>query len=94
MYITISTVLARIISATYNYALNYKKVFRSEESIARSAGKYVCLAIVQMACSALLVTGGVRLLSMCPEIIIKIIVDTFLFFVSYKTQQKIIFARR
>ena len=93
MYITISTVLARVISATYNYAINYKKVFRSEESIARSAVKYACLAIVQMACSAVLVTGGVWLLSMCPEVIIKVVVDTFLFFVSYKIQQKIIFAR-
>lgn len=93
MYITISTVLARIISATYNYAINYKKVFHSEESIPRSAVKYACLAVIQMACSAILVTGGVWLLSMCPEIIIKIVVDTFLFFVSYKIQQKIIFAR-
>lgn len=94
MYITISTVLARIISATYNYAINYKKVFRSEESILRSAMKYACLAVIQMACSAALVTGGVRLLTVCPEVIIKVAVDTFLFFASYKIQQKIIFAKR
>lgn len=94
MYITISTVSARIISATYNYAINYKKVFHSEESIARSAMKYACLAVIQMACSAMLVTGGAWLLSVCPEIVIKVVVDTFLFFVSYKIQQKIIFTKR
>lgn len=93
MYITISTVFARIISATYNYVINYKKVFCSEESVARSAVKYTCLAIVQMACSAILVTGGVWLLSVCPEIIIKAVVDMFLFFVSYKIQQKVVFIK-
>ena len=44
-----------------------------------------------MALSAGLVTGGTLLLSFVPEVIVKIIVDTALFFVSYHIQQRYVF---
>ncbi|UZT82624.1 glycosyltransferase [Caproicibacterium sp. BJN0003] len=91
LYVAISTVLARIISATYNYFMNYKVVFKSSESIKTSGIKYAMLAAVQMSMSAFLVTTFVRIFSVIPEVVVKIIIDTILFFVSYHIQQRYIF---
>lgn len=44
-----------------------------------------------MLTSALLTTAGVQLFTFIPESEIKIGVDIFLFFISYKIQQKMIF---
>lgn len=90
-YVAVSTVIARVVSATYNYLINYKLVFKSKEKASASFAKYALLAIIQMSLSALLVTGGVMLLSPLPEVVIKLIVDTILFFISYRVQQTYIF---
>lgn len=92
-YIAISTVLARICSAIFNYAINYKKVFKSNETILKSAIKYFLLAVIQMGCSALFVTLVVRLTN-GNEVLIKVIVDTILFFISFKIQQRFVFAKK
>lgn len=92
-YITLSTVIARVCSATFNYAINYKKVFNSSESIVKSAIKYFILAIIQMGCSALFVTYITKLTNGRAELI-KIIVDTLLFFISFKIQQRLVFAKK
>ncbi|SFU54023.1 bifunctional glycosyltransferase family 2/GtrA family protein [Butyrivibrio sp. INlla21] len=93
-YIAIATVIARIVSATYNFALNYKMVFKSNEKVGKAAIKYVTLAVVQMALSAFLVTMGVKWLVVVPETVVKIVVDTCLFFMSYKIQQKFVYISR
>ena len=54
-YITLSTVLARVLSAAYNYMINYKLVFESRGSILKTLSRYVLLAVCQMSLSALLV---------------------------------------
>lgn len=90
LYVTVSTVAARVISATYNYLMNYLVVFRSDSSKMRSLSKYAALAAVQMSLSALLVTffhgifGG-------QEIFVKLPVDTLLFFVSYFVQREFVY---
>lgn len=91
LYVALSTIVARVISATYNFMINYKKVFKSEEKFSNSALKYAGLAVLQMTCSAIVTTFLVWLFSGCAEVIIKVVVDTVLFFVSYKIQQKYIF---
>ena len=93
-YILTSTVFARIISACYNYAMNYKKVFHSKAKVATSGSKYALLAILQMSCSALMVNCGKMLLPFMQETVIKIFVDIFLFFISYKIQQKFVYRQR
>jgi putative flippase GtrA len=93
-YVILATVFARIISAIYNYFLNYKVVFKSQENIRHSAIKYITLAILQMICSAILVTISVSLLALIPEVVIKAIIDTFLFFVSYCVQQRFVFKKQ
>jgi putative flippase GtrA len=90
-YIAFSTVLARVISAIYNYLVNYKLVFGSKQKVAVSGLKYFVLAVAQMSLSALLVTAGSAFLPALPEVAVKVVVDTILFFISYKVQQKYIF---
>ncbi|MBR1740876.1 MAG: bifunctional glycosyltransferase family 2/GtrA family protein [Lachnospiraceae bacterium] len=90
-YVAVATGIARVISAIYNYTMNNEFVFRSQKRKKISFPRYALLALVQMACSAFLVTVFVILLPMLPELLIKIVVDTGLFFLSYKIQQKYIF---
>ena len=90
-YITVSTVLARVISAVYNYIITYKVVFASKQKVTVSGMKFFLLAVVQMSLSALLVTAGCALLPFLPEVAVKAFVDCVLFFISYTVQQKYIF---
>lgn len=90
-YIIVATIIARIVSSIYNYLVNHKVVFKSNKKLHTSAGKYFALVIVQMILSALLVTVGVKGIVFVPEAIIKVIVDTGLFFLSYYIQRKYIF---
>lgn len=92
-YAAMATVLARVISASYNYAMNYRVVFKSGEKISSSAIKYGLLAIIQMTLSAFFVTFGISILKFVPEVFVKIIVDTALFFISYHIQQRYVFKR-
>lgn len=91
LYIFFSTVIARVISACYNYALNYTKVFHSRARVLSSGSKYALLAIFLMLSSALLVTIGKTILPFMHETLIKIAVDVVLFFVSYKVQQRFVY---
>ena len=91
LYAAVATAIARVISATYNYMMNYKFVFRSKEKKLVSAGKYVTLAVVQMGCSALLVTLAIHLFTHTNEAILKMVVDTVLFFISYQIQKRFVF---
>ncbi len=90
-YAGIATVLARIISSIYNFVVNYGFVFNSKKKKYEAGAKYFILAIVIMLMSATLTTIGVNLFNPLSETIIKIIIDTLLFLVSYKVQQKWIY---
>ena len=89
-YITLSTVMARLLSAAYNYMINYKLVFESRGSILKTLSRYVLLAVCQMSLSALLVNiiypyiGGF-------ETFVKIPVDIMLFFLSYVIQREFVY---
>lgn len=89
-YIMASTVFARVLSAVYNYSINYKVVFESRSSVGVTLAKYFLLAVVQMCCSALLVNflyplfGG-------AEVLVKIPVDVFLFFISFVIQREFVY---
>ena len=91
-YASISTVAARIISAIYNYLINYILVFKSKEKVSKSALRYFILAIIQMLCSTVLVQAGVFTFK-SMEVLIKIIVDVFLFFCSYYIQNRFVFKK-
>lgn len=92
-YITAATVFARVLSAFYNYMLNYKVVFQSESPVTTSLPRYVLLAVVQMGLSAFLVNklypffGGM-------EVLIKIPVDVLLFFLSFVIQREFVYKEK
>ena len=87
LYITVATFLARILSAGYNYLLNYRVVFKSESSHARSLSRYVLLCVVQVCVSALLVTVLHRFIG-GEELLCKLPVDFCLFLVNYFIQRE------
>ena len=91
-YAGAAAILARILSASYNFLINHRLVFKSQVSKRSAALRYFALAVVQMLASALLVTGGVYLLPMVPELAVKIVVDTVLFFISYTIQREMVFS--
>ena len=89
-----STVVARIISSLFNYFVNQKLVFKT--AARNSFLRYYALCIVQMIASAILVSSissviaGGNLL----KTIIKLVVDTCLFFVSFGIQREWVFKKR
>ncbi len=85
-----ATVLARIISATVNYLINHKAVFKSKKSSRRSFPRYALLCVIQMLLSAALVTwfSGIMTVS---STLIKIVVDLLLFLLSFQIQRRWVF---
>ena len=94
LYVTIATVSSRVISAVYNYLINYKFVFKSKASRSTSLTKYALLAIIQMSLSAGIVSLIVFLIPNCWETLVKAIVDTILFLISYSVQQRFVFSSK
>ncbi|MBR4208535.1 MAG: bifunctional glycosyltransferase family 2/GtrA family protein [Lachnospiraceae bacterium] len=92
-----STVIARVCSGLFNYNFN-RIIFRSKaKDIASSGPKYLLLWFVQMMLSGLIVKG-LALISGTESAglttLIKMVVDTVLFFISYKIQQAWVFKRK
>ena len=94
IYITLATVGARVISAVYNYLINYKFVFKSKASKGTSLTKYALLAIIQMCLSAGIVTAFVMIFPGSWETLVKVITDTILFLISYSVQQRFVFSSK
>ena len=94
LYVTFATVGARVISAVYNYLINYKFVFKSSASHTTSLTKYALLAIIQMSLSAGIVSLIVHFFPGCWETLVKAIVDMILFLISYAVQQRFVFSSK
>lgn len=88
--ILIATIVARIVSSLYNFVINRNAVFRSKNNINISMAKYYVLCICQMMCSAYMVLIGVKFCG-GHESVIKLIIDSGLFIISYQIQRKWIF---
>ncbi|MBD5524531.1 MAG: hypothetical protein HDR04_08940 [Lachnospiraceae bacterium] len=89
-YIVAATVCARVISAVYNFLINYRVVFKSKGNLAVTAGKYCLLALCQMLCSAFLVNALHGLIG-GTEVLIKMPVDIILFFLSFVIQREFVY---
>ena len=90
-YIAVSTAMARIMSACFNYTVNHKLVFESSEKVSSAGTKYGILALVKLGLSAALVSAGKRLLPSAAEVVIKMFVDTALFVTSFLIQKNLVF---
>lgn len=86
--INISNILARIISATYNYIVNKRMVFNSNKKIYNTFVGYVMLAIIILAVNTMLLNIFVNVFN---PFFSKIMVELILFIFSYVIQKKIIF---
>lgn len=89
-YIMMATVLARILSAIYNFTINYKVVFKSHDNAGRAIVKYACLAVFIMLASGFLVEK-IYALTLWPEVLIKVPVDVLLFLVSFWVQREFVY---
>lgn len=91
--ILISTVGARLASSVTNYIINRNVVFKGGDRIFQSGFRYFLLVIAQLLCSWILVTFLYASIKWNTTVL-KVIVDTCLFFVSYKIQHRWIFSAR
>ena len=90
-YIMLATILARVISAVYNFTINYKVVFKGKGSKGSAAIKYILLAVCIMLLSGGIVSFFHGILPMAPEFAVKIPVDTVLFLLSFFVQREIVY---
>ena len=90
-YIMLSTILARVISAIYNFTINYRVVFKGKGSGAKAAVKYIALALCIMFLSGTLVSFFHGLIPSAPEFVVKIPVDILLFLMSFFVQREIVY---
>lgn len=92
-HIIVSTYVARGISGAFNFLMNRRVVFGAgKTALLPSIIKYILIAVLIASLSALIVNGLFLILGW-NKTVIKIIVDTLLFFVSYKLQQAFVFNR-
>ena len=91
-YVEVSTAIARICSGLFNYNFN-RIIFKSKAKDALVSGpKYLVLWLVQMVISAYSVKY-VAMWTGFPSPVVKIVIDTILFFISYKIQQMWVFKK-
>lgn len=91
-YIYISTALARVISAVYNFNMNKHTVFRNTDKNKFIAVKYFVLCVVQATVSSVCVKLLFDL-TLINESVIKMVVDTILFFISFNIQREWVFKK-
>ena len=85
--------LARVISSLFNYFINAKVVFKGKTG-GRTIVRYYALAVLQIGVSALAVFGMEHVLHITTpglSTVLKAIVDTILFFISFRVQHKWVF---
>ena len=88
--IILSNILARIISATFNYTLNRVFVFKSNNKIKKSALQYFLLAILVLTINTSLLKLFVDVFAI-NKYLSKILIEIIVFTLSYLVQNKIIF---
>lgn len=89
--IVVATVIARIISAAYNFIINSKVVFKNQNR--SSIIKYFILCVVQMFISAFAVSELFKLLHI-NSTLIKVVVDTIIFIINFVIQREWVFKKK
>ena len=93
----VATAVARLCSSFANFNTNNAVVFANKGHYKRAMLRYYCLCIPQMLVSAGLVTLISHLLSSSAPIVatlVKFVVDTCLFFISYQIQREWVFSQK
>ena len=87
--ITISNLLARLISGTFNYSMNKNKVFNNKKSIYKSVWQYILLASAIIILNTVILNIFINI--SINKYIAKIITEIILFIFSYYIQRNSIF---
>jgi glycosyltransferase involved in cell wall biosynthesis len=88
--VMLSTGIARLGSGAVNFQLNRRWSFRSANPAGRDLVRYLVLFFLLMAASAI---GTAALSAILPAAAAKLIVDTALFFLSYRAQKNWVFRK-
>jgi len=88
--VTAATVIARVISSLFNYTMNKNLTFESKASSGKTMLKYYMLCAVQALLSWVLVTVLFEKIQW-DTTVLKMLVDTLLFFLSYQIQRLWVF---
>jgi len=91
---SLCVIVARVFSSFFNFNVNNRVVFQNEGSYGRALLRYYCLAAPVGLCSAGLVMLVDRLLGITAPILstlVKIVIDTILYFLTYFIQKKWVF---
>lgn len=91
-----ATIGARIVSSLFNYSMNAKHVFKADASKSTFA-RYYILVVIQLIISATLVFVVENALSITSPLlstVAKIVIDTILFFFSFRIQHKWVFNKK
>lgn len=91
--VALATIVARCVSAPCNFLMNRNLVFKVKGDTARTAWRYALLCVAILLCSS----GALTVLSILgmPKVLdtlAKIIIDTLLYLVNYRVQNKWVFA--
>lgn len=89
----ISNVGARIVSATVNYTLNRKLVFKSNSGVVKSAGQYFLLAFVILCGNTLVLECMVGSLGI-NQLLAKVLTEILFFMLSWFVQRCVIFRKK
>ena len=90
--IFVLTYVGRLLSAICNFTVNKKLVFKKKGNILKQSARYLGLLLVSGTISALAVSGLSKLIPI-NLVIIKIIVETILFFFNFYIQNNFVFKK-
>lgn len=91
-YIVLATYVARVISSIYNFAYNYRRVFKAKGNLLMSIFRYIVLAVIIMLISGFAV-DWIHGFWPITELAIKIPVDVLLFLVSFWAQKEFVYKK-
>lgn len=94
--VLICTIVSRVISSVFNYLMNRHTVFKATDNVAITALKYYILALCQLMASYGLVYLFTDILKVGSilQVVIKCLVDLFLFIFSYQIQRGWVFKNK
>ena len=91
-WLIMCNIIARIISASVNFTINYKLVFKSKSNVLLAIVKYACLALFILGCGTLFLWLLVDKAGM-NKYLAKILVEVTMFIISWLIQRLFVFRK-
>ena len=91
-WLIMCNIIARVISASVNFTINYKLVFKSKSNVLLAIVKYACLALFILGCGTLFLWLLVDKAGM-NKYLAKILVEVTMFIISWLIQRLFVFRK-